>query len=167
MSVLRKIDEHLEEVPMALLLILMVLCSGAQVFMRYVVNSSLAWSEELSRYSFVWSGFFAIGYAYRKGSSLRIDAFVTILPKKVQKFLGLFNDVLGIILFVILLRASGNVIVEMSATGQVSSAMRMPIQGLYMAPIVGFIIAIYRLIQSIVKTLMDIAGKKPDGGEKI
>src|SRR5699024_12344791 len=47
-----------------LLLIFSVLCI-VQVVMRYIFNESLTWSEELSRYAFVWFVYTSAAYAVR------------------------------------------------------------------------------------------------------
>ena len=52
---LKKIDEHLEDILLVTLLSLMSLIIFVQVIMRYLMRNSLSWSEELARYLFIWS----------------------------------------------------------------------------------------------------------------
>ena len=49
---LKKIDNHLEDLLMVVLLCVMSLLIFVQVIMRYIFNNSLSWSEELARYLF-------------------------------------------------------------------------------------------------------------------
>ena len=51
------LNEYLEEFVLVIGLILMTLIMGIQVFCRYVLGMSLPWSEELTRYIFIWCGF--------------------------------------------------------------------------------------------------------------
>ena len=51
---LKKIDEHLEDILLVTLLSLMSLIIFVQVIMRYLMRNSLSWSEELARYLFIW-----------------------------------------------------------------------------------------------------------------
>ena len=51
------IDESLEEILMVLMLAAMTLIMGCQVFSRYILGVSLSWSEEITRYLFIWSAF--------------------------------------------------------------------------------------------------------------
>lgn len=44
-----------------------------QVFQRYIMNSSLSWSEELSRYILVWISFLGASVAARRGENLGIE----------------------------------------------------------------------------------------------
>ena len=48
------LDENLEEFLLVIGLIAMTLIMGIQVFCRYVLGMSLSWSEELTRYIFIW-----------------------------------------------------------------------------------------------------------------
>ena len=54
MKALRFLDENIEKMLCVIALALMSAVIVAQVFCRYVLNSSLSWSEELARYLFIW-----------------------------------------------------------------------------------------------------------------
>ena len=56
------LNDSLEEFLMVASLILMTLIMGIQVFSRYVLGASLSWSEELTRYIFVWAGFLSVSF---------------------------------------------------------------------------------------------------------
>ena len=65
-KVLSWIDEYLEEVLLAAALAAMAGIMGVQVFCRYVLGASLSWSEELTRYIFIWAGFLRVSYCPQK-----------------------------------------------------------------------------------------------------
>ena len=56
------LNDSLAEFLMVASLILMTLIMGIQVFSRYVLGASLSWSEELTRYIFVWAGFLSVSF---------------------------------------------------------------------------------------------------------
>ena len=60
------LDNYLEEFFMVISLILMTVIMGIQVFSRYVLGSAPSWSEEITRYLFVWSGFLSVSYCTKK-----------------------------------------------------------------------------------------------------
>jgi len=64
---------------------------AVQVFMRYVVGTSIDSADELSRLFFVWSIFLAIPHGVKYGIHVGIDLVVRLLPDPVQR--GLFRVV--------------------------------------------------------------------------
>ncbi len=149
MAVLKFLDENLELILMGLLLGVMVLLSGLQVFFRYFINSSLAWSEELSRYCYVWSGFLSIGYCIRRSSSLKLDFVMSLLPRPVWHITGILIAIFSTWVYVIFLDSAWVIILKTAKIQQVSAALRIPMQAVYMAVVVGFALAILRSVQMI------------------
>jgi TRAP-type C4-dicarboxylate transport system permease small subunit len=68
-----------EAVSILLLLILVGLVS-AQVFMRYVMDAPLTWSEEAARITFIWVTFIGAGLAFQRQDNLRIQLLPDALP---------------------------------------------------------------------------------------
>ncbi len=49
-------------------LLLMLACICVQVVSRYLMSEPLAWTEELARYSMIWSGFLGATVAFHRGA---------------------------------------------------------------------------------------------------
>ena len=83
-KILHWLDENLEEFILVIFLIAMTLIMGIQIFCRYVLGMSLSWSEELTRYLFIWCGFLSVSYCSKKCLSIKIEQFVAIFstPRK-------------------------------------------------------------------------------------
>jgi TRAP-type C4-dicarboxylate transport system permease small subunit len=62
----------------------MVAVVGAQVALRYGLNSSLDWADEVARLTFVWSIFLAIALGIRTGSHIGVEVLVARLPASVR-----------------------------------------------------------------------------------
>lgn len=62
----------LTQLAVALAMALMTTVISAEVFGRYVLNSSIYFSEELSRFCFVWAGFLGASLAMREGSHIGV-----------------------------------------------------------------------------------------------
>lgn len=159
MKVLRWLDEHAEETLLLIFLVMMVLVMGVQVFMRYVFNNSLTWSEELTRYLFVWSSFISIGYCTKKQSSIKLEQLLLMMPTKVAQLVRLITKILMVCFFIYVFRSSIVVVQSTYASGQVSSALRLPMYFVQMSTIVGFALAIVRIIQSFILGVLEM--KKP------
>ena len=52
----------------------------AQIFNRYVLNSSLSWSEEFQRFCHIWIVFLTIPIVYQRGGHIGIDYVAKALP---------------------------------------------------------------------------------------
>lgn len=79
---LRWLDQNLEECLMVFLLAAMTVIMGIQVFSRYALGMALTWSEELTRYLFIWAGFLSVSYCTKKCISIKIEQFVALFPKR-------------------------------------------------------------------------------------
>ncbi len=66
----------------------MVSLVSAQVFMRYVLNSSIGWTDEVSRLTFVWSIFLAIPLGIKAGVHIGMEIMTARMPAKVQAVLA-------------------------------------------------------------------------------
>ncbi len=80
-----------------ILIATMVFALTLQVFMRFVLSSSLAWTEELSRYSFIWSVYMGGVLAVKHTQHVRITAQFLVLPPKARVALLMFTDTLWMI----------------------------------------------------------------------
>ena len=70
---------------LALLMAAMVVLVFGNVVMRYVFNSGIAVSEELSRWLFVWMVFLGAIVGLREHAHLGVDSFVKMLPPTGRK----------------------------------------------------------------------------------
>ncbi len=63
----------------------MAILVAVQVFCRYILNSSLFWSEELARYMLVWLSFFGATVAYYRNLHPGVDALTSRLSVSRQR----------------------------------------------------------------------------------
>jgi TRAP-type C4-dicarboxylate transport system permease small subunit len=66
----------------------MVTVVSAQVFMRYALNSSIGWADEVSRLLFVWSIFLAIPLGIKLGAHIGIEMLTARLPAALEDMLA-------------------------------------------------------------------------------
>ena len=97
------LDENLEETLLVLFLSCMTLGMGVQVFCRYLLNFSLSWSEEITRYLFIWSAFISISYCIKKWISIKIDQIIKLFPKNIYV---VFQLLLNLILFLLFIKCA-------------------------------------------------------------
>lgn len=151
MRILKWLNEHLEDTILMIFLLAMVLVLGLQVVMRYIFNSSLTWSEELTRYLFVWSTFISISFCFKHDSSIKIDQFFKLFPKKSQKLLDTMAHIIMIFFMLVLFYQAVLLTNNTMQTGQVSPAMGLPVAVVQLSTVLGFGLSIIRLIQNLIK----------------
>jgi TRAP-type transport system small permease protein len=66
----------------------MVAVVSLQVLLRYAMNSSLGFADEMSRLTFVWSIFLGIPLGIRLGSHIGMELLSSRLPATVQNILA-------------------------------------------------------------------------------
>ena len=71
-----------------------ILVVTAQVLWRYALNDSLVWTEEASRYLFVWMTLLGAALAVKEGTHIRVTALVDNLPVRVKRRLRVLELIL-------------------------------------------------------------------------
>lgn len=156
MKVIKWLDEHFEEYLLVFLLMLISCTMMLQIVMRYAFNSSLSWPEEFNRYCFVWSSFLGISYSVKKGIMLRIDAVLNFMSNKVKSIIEILVQLVVLTFFGYLLINSIDVVRKIYVSGQTSPAMGIPMHYIYACTVVGFILTVIRVIQSIAIMIKNI-----------
>jgi TRAP-type C4-dicarboxylate transport system permease small subunit len=149
MKLLSFLDKHLEEIILTVLLSAMSLIIGVQIFMRYIVQSSLAWSEELARYLFIWVSYIGVSYAVKKHAHIRIEAAVLLMPKRIHKYIYILSNIVFLVFAVMVVKEGFVLSMKIFKFGQSSPAMGIPMGYIYLAPTVGFFLVFIRLVQKI------------------
>jgi TRAP-type C4-dicarboxylate transport system permease small subunit len=81
----------------ALLLISLTVLLTLQVVARFGFNTGVSWSEELSRYFYVWAIYFGCVLATREDKHIRVTAQLDFLPKKLRAWIITLGDIVWII----------------------------------------------------------------------
>ena len=73
-----------------------------QVFFRYVLNESLFWSEEVVRYSLVWSTLLGAAVVAYQRAHIRIEVLELMLPPRARTVVHFLTDALTLAFTIIL-----------------------------------------------------------------
>ena len=146
-KVFRWLDDSLEETLMVITLILMTVIMGIQVFSRYALGAFLSWSEELTRYLFVWEGFLSVSYCTKKCISIKIEQFVAMFPRRGKAIFKLVNHTFELIFFFYLIPFAVKYLISAVESGQVSPACHIPMYYVQAAPLVSFVLVAIRIMQ--------------------
>ncbi|NLX61290.1 MAG: TRAP transporter small permease [Tissierellia bacterium] len=156
MNLIKWLDKNLEKAILSIFLLLMIVVMGAQVVARYVFNSSLSWSEELTRYLFIWSAFLSLPYTIRYGIALKIDQHLNIFSKGVSRAINIIGHILMLFFFLFMFFQSADVVGISFNSGQKSPALGLPMYVVQMSSFIGFGLAIVRVVQSLFMYIREI-----------
>ena len=101
MKLLKWLDDYLEEALLLIMLGIMVVVMGIQITARYVFASSLSWSEEITRFLFICSGFLSASYCIKKSLSVKIDQLVNMLPGRGVHIFRLISYSIQLVIFLL------------------------------------------------------------------
>ena len=93
MNFLKSLDDWLAKFFMLTIVIITVIA----VFMRYILNDPLQWVEEVLIALYLWAIMLGAASAMKNRGHVSIDALVVALPKKAQRYIQRFNDIVSII----------------------------------------------------------------------
>jgi TRAP-type transport system small permease protein len=114
-----------------LLITSMVVVVFAQVVFRYAVMSSPPWTEEFSRFNFIWLTFIGATAVFRRKAHLVIDSLVGVLPRRIARSLNLPIQLL--ISVALLLLIHEGIILCRSGWSTRASTMNLPLTFIYLA----------------------------------
>lgn len=141
----------LYKVLLILLTVAMFIIVGTNVFSRYVLNNSLGWADELSRFIFIWLSFLGAVLAYADNEHIGLDFVIDRLKShKLQMIFRLIGD-LGILAVLVTLAYYGWYVAN-SATN-VSPALYIPMKQVYLivpfSAVLMIFINIYKIIEHV------------------
>ena len=139
---------------LGVILIVMVICTFWQVFCRYVIGDSLAWSEELARYLQIWMTFIGAAYAVKYGAHIAMKDLVKILPHKLYIILDLFSDLVIVIVSSLTIWQSRTLI--RAGMGQTSPVIGIPMYIIYFGLPLGAALSILFILFKYLKKIRNL-----------
>lgn len=152
------LDKHFEEALIVIGFAGFILLINLQVFNRYLlpfieIANITTWTEELSRYLFIFVSFLGASLAIRKGESIRVNIIYDKLPKNWQNGLDIANTIFMLYFSYLMIRYGFELIVFQFEMGQTTPALGMPMGIPYSAVPIGFLLIGIRLIQKLLKEM--------------
>ena len=145
----------------AVLLTFMTVLVLIQVFSRYILNSPVAFTEELVRYSLIWTGFIGAAYAFSTREHMSLTLIRDKFTGKAHTALLVVIDGL-ILLMAIFVFTIGGFKLAVSASREFSALLGIPRSLVYsIAPISG----VFIVLAQIINIYADVTGEKVESKE--
>lgn len=146
-----KVDLIIKNV-MGSILIIMTTVIFIQVIFRYLLNSSLSWTEEFARFLQVGLTFIGSAYAIRKGVHISLgDSLTRRLPNKIKLIIPYIIDI-SILAFTITVFFQGMSILKVIKY-QTSASMSIPMVYIYGLIPIGAVLSIIFIIFKYIKRI--------------
>ena len=165
MKLLKWLDDYLEEALLLIMLGIMVVVMGIQITARYVFASSLSWSEEITRFLFICSGFLSASYCIKKSLSVKIDQLVNMLPGRGVHIFRLISYSIQLVFFSYLIPFAWKYVMSGIENGQLSPACGIPMYVIQSFTVISFVLCVIRLIQKWLYRLQIILGEREEKEE--
>ncbi|MEI3612051.1 TRAP transporter small permease [Pseudogracilibacillus sp. SO30301A] len=147
MRALRVADKTLEKVEAGILSITTILMSVMLVsnaISRSFFNKSWPFTEEIGKWGIIVMTFMGLGYAARKGMHIEMSGLYDLLPKKAQRILGIFVNLISALVLIFCTYLAIQYVQHLHTTGQVTTILRWPLYLTMMVIPIGFFLASVR-----------------------
>ncbi|MFC7062376.1 TRAP transporter small permease [Halobacillus seohaensis] len=115
-----------------------------------LIGHPAPWTEELTRFIFIWMIFLGIGIGFRKVESARVTVFLKLLPQFIQKISVWIYSVATISFFIFMVIYGVEFMSQQLATNETSSVVSLPMWVMGMSVPCAGVIGIINVIQSLV-----------------
>lgn len=130
----------------------MVILVFLNASLRYLFSSGLTWSEELSRYAFVWVVFLGAISAFVEGSHIIVDLLIRKLPPSLKKVMFVIVNL--IIITIMWLFFDGLIGLTEINKGISAPSSGLPKNTMYLAGVISslsiILISVYQIISVLV-----------------
>ena len=126
-------------------------------------NIPVVWLDEISTYSVVWAIFFGLALGYKHGLFPKVDIICAILPRSWQKYLGIFWDLVGALLLLLILWSGKDYLAHTFQSGTTSAQLKVPLYLVYAGPMIGYVFTLYFTATNIVNQVVALRHGKGEG----
>ncbi len=138
--------DDLEKIVANVSLAALVLILAAQVVFRYILNIGLTWSEEISRFCFIWFVYISASLAAQKGTHIRVTVLTPWIPGG-QRASLLIADMIWIAFNVAVVIAGLQLMLQVSRHPVYSTTLFLPMVYVYAIIPLAHALMIIRIMQ--------------------
>lgn len=143
------LNSRIEEIIIVSCLGVMSAVIGLQVFMRYVMQASLSWSEELARFLFIFFVYAGISYGVKMKRHVRVEAFTMWLPDRVRAVIRIVADLLFLGFAFFVMYYGWQTAARIFRLGQISPALELHMGYVYATLPFCYVLVGVRLLQNL------------------
>ncbi|MEM6624803.1 MAG: TRAP transporter small permease [Pseudomonadota bacterium] len=140
---------------------MLVATMAVEVIRREVFAYSSIWGEEIVRYSFIYLAWIGAAAAVRERAHIRIDVLFNYIGQRMKAVLYILGDLIMLGMAVLAVYWSFETVAVSWKFESVSHGLRVSMVWFLLAVPIGFSLMIFRLIQSLIRDISDLAAGRP------
>ena len=151
--------DKLEDILCGGTLVALLLVVLLQVFGRWL-GKSFAWTEETTRFLFIWMMFIAVAAGFNRAESARVTVLIQVLPRFIQKFCTLLYFVFSIAFFCFMAKYGFELTMQKFAINEMGAAVALPLGFIMVCVPISGVLGVIGTIQSMLEYFkkVDIGG---------
>lgn len=144
----------------------MLICMSFQIIQRFVFGGGNTWSEEISRYMYIWFTLITVSYALLNNAHIKVDACMAVFPKKIRPYVIILG-LLIIMAYCVVMVIYGVQMVQLNlAMGNVSLGLHLPMGIVYAITPLSHVVIFIRCIQRLIMIYLGEDVKDIDEAEE-
>jgi len=153
-----KFYNKLEENLLVGSLVLNVIIVFSQVIMRSVFNYSLSWSEELSRYIFIWQTWLGTSIALRDNEHIKVELLLNLFKnERVKIVIKIIASIIWFVFCLFLIINGFELLQSMARRKALSSGLRIPLTYVYASLPISSLLICLRLFPKIFEDIKGLS----------
>ena len=125
---------------------IMTTIAFVNVLTRYFFKYSMAFTEEITLYLFVWAVMMGTSIAFREGSNMAVTLFYERFRKGNRKLLMLFSSLLSMAFFIVLTYFGILEVMDEIAMNAMTEAIEMPVWWFTSAMPIASVLILFRIV---------------------
>lgn len=145
-----KVFNKIEDIILILLVIGMLTTILIQIVGR-VVGKPIPWTEEVSRYLFLWMMFIALASGFNRVESSRVVMFVENLPKSLKIIVPIIYGFFVTLIFIFMIVYGGEVVKQQITLNEMGTAIKLPMYLVGLCQPVAGVLGLIGVFQSFIE----------------
>ena len=161
LSKLFDVVDKLEDILCGGTLVALLLVVLLQVFGRWL-GKSFAWTEETTRFLFIWMMFIAVAAGFNRAESSRVTVLLQLLPRFIQKICTVLYFIFSSGFFGFMAKYGLELTMQKFAINEMGAAVALPLGFIMVCVPISGVLGIIGTIQSLLEYFkkVDIGGDK-------
>lgn len=148
--------DGLENIVLAIMVVGMIITILLQIIGR-VIGHPFAWTEETSRYLFLWMMFVALAAGFNQAESSRVTLLLTAGPKWLKKFSEVLYAVVVVAFFGFMIVYGIEVVKQQIMMGEMGTALQIPMYVIGICVPISGVLGIIGVLQSFLEYRGNVA----------